>query len=789
MKNQRRGGIHLTLVQEPGADTHNRGIVVATDSLARSDAERIRFLVSRMGIGGVLTGVVHGAFPGDLHPLVLQGARLYVVRFLPSEILNDPVLFHEISLMLVRWQSYKLDMEAGEVKESALWFLRPFYGKLLQELASPLDMRIAVGQLVDAVETIHRTGLVHGHITPSNVAIVEGQLSLLDPLVGWFSSSERMSQQGFISDSTSRALPSRRDDLFGVGLCIEHMVRAGGECSDGQREVLAALLSGSEAKRIELPDVRDAWSRQETFGATSEVQRGRLIGAGRSPLPNLTERVPLISPQSVISTQPISSADGVVSPSQLSIAPSGVAARTGNNPYTGALMALVVAVVAYFGWQYLRGIEVQKEQIPAHAYWHSGRVELMTEVARAAVANPDSEARDVVIGGAFRGDKVNFVRSDLIRRAFNPLWSESIDEDNKRFVLVLALGPLLPKELRDLPLPPNLHPGVVFAALASSPLGSATIAVEPKVLAQLPKPYGEIITRTVELAAAEGMDPIGRDELIRAVCHLLVGDSSSAVLETMLPQSMKGDAQDKRLALLRELIRVPEVARHSDDLTSHFQSRFQAASEVTKWFSGESPVSWAGVAPEDRLELLLGDIPDSTSSESHLVDLLSFPVSRVRALAVLRLSTNSEFASLSELLQQLAGFSGGLSRDQVFTLLGTLRMEGAARGEFVAKWFQTKPSARAVVLLLASYQPKVDADPFLIGGANYVLSALRNGTRIELKDGVLSSLVGSPEPLVRGIAYLLLQPKISSHRKILQGALQKEIVPRLKNQLAELLNE
>lgn len=301
---------YLTLVSDNSA-AHNldevlsekreRFVVAALGQLAEKQQRSIEELVQAINPSAAILGVQQSANSSDLRPIVViarengpsivrqvggegvGSATVYVTEVLERISASDE-LKHLVQL--IDW---------GFVGDS-LFYRRAVVDSTLASMldsGAPLSFSDSVSiarRLIEAASVLHEAGIIHGHITPSNIAISkQDEVFLLDPGVGvgLFRSTlelgARAGRDGF--DTTSFA-PEIRDsgavvrssDVYAIGLVLRELFESLGSdkrnLGGAKKRPQSFVTLGDliEAMTDENPARRPSLAEANTFlGQTSKV--------------------------------------------------------------------------------------------------------------------------------------------------------------------------------------------------------------------------------------------------------------------------------------------------------------------------------------------------------------------------------------------------------------------------------------------------------------------------------------------------------------------------------------
>ncbi len=279
---------HLSLVKKPSLDDSSRGAsfeLVALNELGTQEQRRVEKAILQVSPNAAIIGVQVTARSWDLRPVIVaqKESAPTVVRFLGPEVTLSPALSHRVEAVLrqiatsTELHAYCELLEWG-LFEGQLWYRRPVVERTLAEklLQRPYeDLSLALDlakQIITAIEVLDRAGLVHGHITPENIAIRDdGTVSLLDvgissavaqacSQLGLESFPQGLDPAGFAPEFLSSDKPAITLDLYGLGMTLKEVFRPfysrkqqGNERGNGLRAILDAVLALTDNNQVRRP--------------------------------------------------------------------------------------------------------------------------------------------------------------------------------------------------------------------------------------------------------------------------------------------------------------------------------------------------------------------------------------------------------------------------------------------------------------------------------------------------------------------------------------------------------
>lgn len=729
-----------------------------------SDAQRdiVTRTIAAAQTGGVLTGVLHGGAEWDLRPLILEHGVLTVIRSSDPELAFLQQQYSELR------RTFRILIQAGQAlqsgeREGQLWLRRRYFSSTLlqkreEERLPEGDVGRFLAQLLRVYRHYLQFEIVHGHIHLGNVAYENDTLYLLDAGFCYHTPSKRFSSSNLAPELGKNVLSGAAADIFGLGLVSKEVCHPYLPSTDPRRTCFESMLHEDPSRRPSFEWVENVFMHgdQAKGGGRGEgVAGGRLVertsGAVQIPTPVETKEPPAT--------------------------PKAKSSSSGFSWIIGALIA--VGVVLYVRDRGDQGSQNEAD-LPVEAYWSSGQPSFMKEVAEAAVDRGDAQARFVIVDAAMRGKSYPFVRADLIRLAFDPRWDNALTDEDRRVVLKISLGALLPRSALGFTLAPPLHPGVVLALLASMDINSAGAQLSRfpvDYLSSLPAPIGPSFQALAQLKYQSVEVPESR-----ALAHLLTGDIRPQVLDAYLKQGEEVGLVLAKLEALKGLL--AENQKLGDVLADHLEKGGGIGKDLMGWFTHDELGLWKEVPKKVRLFISLGVLPPKTLSFEQYVDLVRFPRQSVRKEALQALGDENQ--KLVSVATYLAGNDHSLGRTQVIGLMSALKAKGEAAFTFVSRWFKTNPDPAAVAaVLIMRADNQEDLDPFSVEAARYLMARIEE---VPLDLPRVRKLLVHKEPLARAFAYMKLDPKKPDERQILQdmsviepnARMRKEITDRLK---------
>lgn len=759
---------------------------------------------------GVLVGAHFMESVWDVRPLVLEKGIMTITRF------TDPGLSASRQEGIARVHG-ALSGVAGVIAcgrasgpgGAQLWMRRKFSAATLGENPStdaistmhPLHL---ARRLVSYVRYLESLGIIHGHLSASNVAFEGDNPVLLDyGFAGWGGGAARYSD--LAPEITRGGEPTSASDVFGLALVLKGLLSA--HLSPEQLAFIEKMAALEPGDRPVIGAVEAFFSGGAApIAATSprEIPVGPRLGSGRvvpparpAPIPEQIEQPTLASPTHPESPsprpieRPANPLLAPASPPPINVPPHEEEVPPGSGPprlesrdsrsWSGWLVVTLLAGIgALFHFDIIQlNRTPAAPRIPFAVFWASGQPQMMRQVAEAALVDGDPTAEVVIVSDALKGgtESSRMVRAGVIRVGYNPLWQHELEGVDREVILGLSLAAILGRRPPNVPDLTTLHPGVVVALAADLDLTAdfpPLRAIPLTDLAQLPAPYGPAFLDLVKGGILTLADPAAR-----AVSHLLAGDASAEVLRAFVPDDLSPQAVTARVRILVTLLgKHPAMERTL--VKGALDSG--ALAPILGWFESDAIVDWSKVSTRDRLALV-GGLPGSSSvSTEHYAELLRFPLETVRDGAAQRLAeTVSRPTAL--VVAVARDETERLSREQVVALIAALEVSGIAGTTFIQGWFGTEPDPRAVLHLLIARSSLTEIDTFNVEAARYL-----KGRRWEFTLDEIEALTRHNEPLARALAYARLDVRDTAQRSILAKAVERELSVKLKEQITAKLN-
>jgi hypothetical protein len=689
-----------------------------------------------------------GGEPWDIRPLLLINGKVSLARFsmelgeakakkIAAELEGYSVLFKN---------QQRVTHLAGEGR---FMLLRPFAATTLRddlekgEIVGDKALTLLVRDLIKIVSDLSQRSLAHGHISPSNITREGNRIQLIDPVVGALHRTE----DTYLPPESERAeLPSPASDLYGLGCMIRILL--GDRLTQRQQRLVEQLLLPSARQRPPLVEVAIAFGvrdaevfeqRVEPRGATERVVRK---GARDNPGDDYSQEYL----ENEYRAQPRRS-------------------LLGTNMLLLALFALGAGWVIYQRYPelYYRAATYLPALAPSYSAeyqdgWGSGERARMTVVARAAAVRGEPAAINTVLDDVLSGSNPEGVRGAFLRVAFDEEWRGELSDTDRKAAIALGLDQLVPELKGRIEPTTALHPGILLAMLGQLPAKSVANDIKQSSIERLltlPEPFRGLFAQMKSM----GVKTLG-DPRVAALAGIVTGDTRVANFETFIGKDSSAAQTLASISLIAPIIASNQGAQR--DLLGILTERGGELGSLVSWFELLDLAQWSKVAPEQKLALVLGELPEQGLAGIQYVDLLSFPIEAVRAKSILKVRGSFQDPDAEKVLVTVTSPASGLTREQVIALISALQLAPEARTPFITAWFDLKPPPDTVLLLLLARASADSTDLFNLEATRYLKRSQFNSNL-----DVLKLLAVHPEPLARVLAYTKLDPNDQAQRSVL----------------------
>ena len=716
---------------------------------------------------GVCVNVMLGQDPWDIRPLLLINGKVSLYRF------SRPLKQNALSILAAEMQGFavipgwEMKVEARNEAERLL-LVRPVYPKTLEEeleqggSVSGQRRQDLVSSLIDVVKMLRKRSLVHGHISPSNIAEVNGTVVLLDPRLGALHYSK---DEHLAPETNAGEEPRPEADLYGLGSVLSKLL--GEDATHQQREIIDRLLLPSPRQRPTIEEVEREFIRALPPQTRASVRAGKFVKK-----PGVIA-APAAESAKVRETRRAAVVDGTSRPWWMWTV--GVLGVIG----VGVGLTRYAFPSLYYDMTRNVTFFAPPSNPELQLAWASNDKGRMRVVAQAAIEDHDPAAENAIVEDTMSGQNRPGVGSNLLRVALSDLWVDDLSATDRRAALALSVMPIYPEGLRSLPPLNTLHPGIILAVAGQSQAKNpskqlAEISIDQ--LASLPAPVGPLFAQLRD----GGSKTLGDPEVI-ALAGIVSGNPPADTLEAYI-----GTESPLPVALARIAIALPLLSANdasAAQLLATLRDRGGDMGQTLSWFDIDGLGIWGKVKSSDKLRIVLGELPEQKLGVQHYADLLTFPLADVRNKSAQVLKGDFLMGESDQLLLVLGGEQNRLSREQTIALLSALNLDVTKRAPYVEILFQLKPSPDMILLVLLARSDKDSTDHFNLEAARY----LRKNGEWKATTEMLQILAHHPEPLARSLAYARLSTRDPAQKKILQQRLSEEGDKGLAHRIMEKL--
>jgi hypothetical protein len=749
------------------------------DQLSSSERAVLDEILSLARVEGVVTGVFINSEAWDLRPLVLDQGRLSVIRLLApvrtpeSSVATDLIktLEQVFSLHLPRHLQPKIGFQAGKI-----WFSRPFVKQTLVDILSPFEntgpmfSASSLRPLFALLQELFKAGFAHGNLSLSNLTLDQNQLIPLDVCLHNLPTGGR-------SEADLEALQK-----------ILNLFRFE-DCSPALVAEMLAIGSSSRAPLVKLEDILSKLSQDVSPAFKQEHNQ---LASPVAEQPKVQARGKLIK-ESVVLPLPAKEPKAVTPPPAQESLQHKLLAKVSDfslsrylNANFGQRRTQLIwggVMIGFFGIAIIASgglgfFSKTSNQAYYQKLWLSQNQEKQALVAEAALADPFSAAIDAIRAAALLGKSAQQSRAEILKLAFDERWFKKLSSADRKTVLSIALGTLIPAQMKEIAPFQKLYPGVLLALAGSVSLdnpGAMFADIPLEKFAELPEPF---------LSAFQVLMQLGVRQLqqlpARAYAHLVLGDANLNTFGNYFIAT--ADEQRLRLQLKAVLVffeQNPAMATAFEEFLAASGLPLQG---IFNWFVADQTAQWVRAQPLQRVSILAGTVPPTQLALEQLIDLLQFPQREIRDQAARELSKSTLSKDYQSLLLVLASDENRLTRAQGIFLVSALQVPDEEAFAFLARWFSGEPDPDTVFLILLSRSRIAKPAPFDIEGARYLIDRQWQAATEELAE-----LVRHPEPLARALAYSRLDPKRAADLKILKAQLSADSSERMRQQIKDKL--
>lgn len=418
----------------------------------------------------IVVGIIRTEVPENPRVLVLEKGEMSLIRF-SDQVLNlNP---EKLSLLYAIQQRAQKKSTLTGVKSvgktNAIWVRRQYLSSVMtEEDLEKLSEADAI-RLIRSLGELHRSGLVHGHLSPSN----------LSKTIPWIILDLGFSGLG--SGRESDYLPPEKEvsvqgDVYSLGMILSKVKGAFRE--KNKQFCIERMLRVSPTERPSLEEVLESLSGEKVSFASTQVSK-----------------------------------------------------ETTKRHFLWAFLILIVVAGGWFGkdfvfTQYEHEFDENTDYI---GMLKTGQPSLMAEVAKAASLQKSQKAQQAIYKVIMEGFEHPKVNSNLIKLGFHEQWEAKLSKEDRAAIILLAFLPLLPADSLALPKASTLHPSVILSVLGSLDVesqGGHFLDIPPNKLSSLPEPYGSAFQKLGEIGVTNM-----EQGSARAMVHILLGNVDPKVFK------------------------------------------------------------------------------------------------------------------------------------------------------------------------------------------------------------------------------------------------------------------
>jgi hypothetical protein len=653
------------------------------------------------------------------------------------------------------------------------WSCRYFYPNTLldftkAEITTRSTSADCILRLFQELKTLEEQLCSHGNLRESNIGFDNHELFLLDP---WFhanvakTNSEHSRQNGPTLGARSLAsliLNSFRPDLNQEAL-----------------QVLIKFVS-SDSDNLSFSDLHQAWARlvdKEKYN--HEQSDHKAFSAGTAPRGRLIDLSQIKQPRPVQINETSEEPKPIASETialQLEDKTQNLLLKKHSSLFLLVAGAASFIVLLLSGALNLSPSKFSQQELIE--LWGSAEQENQAEIARAALLDQDSRATNFLISELLTGKTIRGVDTQFIKNAFNELWIDQLNREDRIFALSVALAAIYRLPSQNLPDIEKIHPGIIFALIGKLNLAASSGKFDSQNLdnfASLPGTYGKVFKTLQSL----GFNSLG-NLAVRSVCRIILGNFGNEEITNLLSESPQ---EDKAIGLIATVTPFTETyPALAETILNSLIIRQDILGSRSRWFAEDNIAQWNKLSPKDFLFIALGIIPESVNELDKLSDLLLYPNKSIRIKAKDKVLKALGSQELSRLLNVIIEQPALLNRSQVLSLIAISQGPADKAHPFVTSWLDLEPHPTIVLEFLFATASKKSFDASSIQLANYLARK-----DFDLTESQLPLLLSHPEPLARILAFPRLDPNRELDRKILETWLKTETSARIKAEIERKL--
>ncbi len=753
----------LSVVKDQGGKRQT----VGPESLDVEKRSILDEYVSLSSSKGVVVGALIGEESWDVRPMILHSGNIFIVRVSDPQLVLHTEKYSSFLSFLGKCEEKSFLGEGASFGEDRgkIWVRRRFFDQLLESKESrKIDTRAqidAIQNVIRIVKSLHQQELIHGHICPSNIVLIENKPSFIDFGFAVNTMSEKSSD--IAPEIVTGEKPSPSCDVYGLGVTIKSL---GIFASSKEiQETLDSMTDSEPSNRPTLSEVEEVFLPDAGEHYKQRVSSGRFIKS-RQKKESLFSNI----------DQEIDEFDQGERSSEILPKPR----HSISDPISFVLYGISIALLLVFLlWKggILFDFETNngglgEDPILLENYWRSGQPSAMSQVARKAAVEGSDLAQSIIINSVKEGTAPTTVNTAILKTAFDPKWEVSLSRTDRTFVLRMALPDLVRGNAGQLPELNTLHPGVLFALISSLDVttpGNQFSQVSLMKMAELPMPYGNAFARLSSLGVSNLEDPSAK-----ALAHILKNDLSSFVLTTYFNPNEELAFSLSKLLILDSLSEfLPDLDKTLIDFLP--KSGLKIAPIIGWFFTDSDLVGWDKISPRIKISISVGKLPDTGLMLEHYADLVQFPLLMVREGSLDKLKTYFAEQKTLKILEYIKRVPATkLTREQNVLFLLALHAPEDQAATIFTQWFNMNPDPDTVLSFLILRQQTNSIDPFSIHAARYLAHSQWNAPL-----AILKILAAHQEPLARTLAYMKLRPDKPQERAVLEASAKVE--PNLRN--------
>ena len=266
--------------------------IIPVESLDSTQRQLVDNYIKRSSINGALVGAVVGHSTWNIKPLILSQGTLSVLRFSDPFLAGQEDLFKALVQHRAKRQSsnFLQKVLGSGVSGNQVWCLRNFFQTTLGDLIIknqliPEKQLGIAADLIELVVSLEREGVVHGHLSFSNITVEDDQALIFDHAFAAFSKDLQREVEDLAPELRKGAKLETVADIFGLGLILRKLLV--GKTSAEDQQLIEKMLSSNPFERPSPIKVQEHFSRSikeklndqdfEQAFKPSEIRMGRII--------------------------------------------------------------------------------------------------------------------------------------------------------------------------------------------------------------------------------------------------------------------------------------------------------------------------------------------------------------------------------------------------------------------------------------------------------------------------------------------------------------------------------